>query len=283
MHLCGPFMPSKYYLGQIDEAISTLTQVLAEQPQMQFPKIFLGICYLSNGERERALALISPEVIKAAEVDGDISYWLAGFYALQHNVDEALRWFRRAIEMGNENYPWFYNDPSMNNLRDEPGFQQTMEALRINWEQLTGSRSPESPTGREPGAQASCLYDFGSLGKNMLTDITVYQKPTCSTCRNSMKILREEGVEFESINYYENAFTEETLKNVLRKLGMKPIEVIRKGEAIYKELEIGKKNYSDEELIKFMVAHPDLIQRPIVVKGDHARFMPSHETVKEIL
>ena len=93
-----------------------------------------------------------PEVIKAAEADGDISYWLAGFYALQHNVDEALRWFRRAIEMGNENYPWFYNDPSMNNLRDEPGFQQTMEALRINWGQLSGSRSPESPTGREPGS-----------------------------------------------------------------------------------------------------------------------------------
>ena len=97
-----------------------------------------------------------------------------------------------------------------------------------------------------------------------------------------MKILREEGVEFESINYYEMLSPKKPSKTCC-KLGIKPIEVIRKGEAIYKELEIGKKNYSDEELIKFMVAHPDLIQRPIVVKGDHAVLCRPTETVKEIL
>jgi len=116
-----------------------------------------------------------------------------------------------------------------------------------------------------------------------MADITVYQKPTCSTCRNSIKILREEGVEFDSVNYYEEQFTEKTLKRVLNKLGMKPIEVIRKGEAIAKELGIGKKNYSDAELISLMVKHPDLIQRPIVVKGDQAVLCRPAETVKDIL
>ena len=116
-----------------------------------------------------------------------------------------------------------------------------------------------------------------------MSDITVYQKPTCSTCRNSMYILREEGVEFDSVNYYEKPFTQKALKSVLAKLGMKPIEVIRKGEAIYKELEIGKKDYSDAELISLMVKHPDLIQRPIVVKGDRAVLCRPAEMVKEIL
>ena len=98
-----------------------------------------------------------------------------------------------------------------------------------------------------------------------------------------MNILREEGVEFDSVNYYEKPFTEKTLKSVLSKLGMKPIEVIRKGEAIYKELEIGKKNYSDAQLITLMVKHPDLIQRPIVVKGDQAVLCRPAETIKDIL
>jgi|SRR5581483_2352637 len=98
-----------------------------------------------------------------------------------------------------------------------------------------------------------------------------------------MSILRGEGVEFDSVNYYTHPFTEESLKDVLSKLGMKPIEIIRKGEAIAKELGIGKKDYSDDELIKLMIEHPDMIQRPIVVKGDRAVLGRPAETVKEIL
>ena len=141
---------TKHYLGKTDEAIEILKRVLGENPHMQFPRIFLAKFYLTKGEIERAKALITPRVIAAAEADGDIAYWLAGYYAIQHDNDEALKWFRRAIDMGNENYPWFHNDPSMNNVRNDPRFKEIMDDLRHRWEQLTGTRSSELPGAHQP-------------------------------------------------------------------------------------------------------------------------------------
>ncbi|HZS44936.1 MAG TPA: protein kinase [Blastocatellia bacterium] len=141
---------TNYYLGDCEKSIAMLTQVVEEQPQMQFPKIFLAICLYKQGEIERAKSLITPGVIAAAEADGDIAYWLAGFYALQNKAEEALKWLERAIHMGNENYPWFANDPNMDNVRKNPRFIGMMEALRSRWEQLTGGRLPEKPAEQQP-------------------------------------------------------------------------------------------------------------------------------------
>jgi len=113
--------------------------------------------------------------------------------------------------------------------------------------------------------------------------ITVYEKPTCTKCRELDKLLRESDVDFEKINYYLEPLSEPKLQDLLRKMGMKPRDLLRTGESIYRELEIGKKDFSDEELIALMVEHPDLIQRPIVERGDRAVLGRPVDNVKALL
>jgi arsenate reductase (glutaredoxin) len=113
--------------------------------------------------------------------------------------------------------------------------------------------------------------------------LTVYQKPTCSKCRTTLRLLKERGVEFEAINYYETPFTEADLRVLLKKLGLTAREILRKDEPVAKQLGIGKKDFSDEELIALMAKHPDLIQRPIVVRGDHAVLGRPPENVEKLL
>lgn len=104
----------------------------------------------------------------------------------------------------------------------------------------------------------------------MKKKLTVYQKPTCSKCRTTLRLLKEHGVDFEAINYYEIPFGEADLARLLKKLGLTARDILRKDEPVAKQLGIGKKEFSDGELIALMAKHPDLIQRPIVVRGDKA-------------
>src|SRR5215210_2250171 len=104
----------------------------------------------------------------------------------------------------------------------------------------------------------------------MSDKITVYEKPTCTKCREMNKFLSEQGFDFTKVNYYIEPLSEEKLGELLKKMGIKPRELLRTSESIYRELELGKKQLSDEETIKLMVEHPDLIQRPIVERGDRA-------------
>ena len=112
--------------------------------------------------------------------------------------------------------------------------------------------------------------------------VTVYQKPTCSKCRTTLRLLRERGVEFEAIDYYETPFTEANLRMLLSKLGMAAGEILRKDEPLAKQLGIGKKEFSDEELIALMAKHPELIQRPIVVRGPKAVLGRPPENVEKL-
>src|SRR5215813_11736484 len=100
--------------------------------------------------------------------------------------------------------------------------------------------------------------------------ITVYEKPTCTKCREMDKLLREHGVPYDKVNYYIEPFTEKKLAGLIRKMGIKPRDLLRTSEPIYRELELSKKELSDQQLIELMVKHPDLIQRPIVERGDRA-------------
>src|SRR5436190_22306711 len=100
--------------------------------------------------------------------------------------------------------------------------------------------------------------------------ITVYHKPTCTTCRQVYKALKESGVDFDAVDYYVDPIPKTKLKELLRKMGIKPRELLRTKEAIYKELKLGEREWSDDQLIDLMVQHPDLIQRPIVEKGSRA-------------
>jgi arsenate reductase len=104
----------------------------------------------------------------------------------------------------------------------------------------------------------------------MTEKITVYQKPTCSKCRETLRLLKEKGVPLEAINYYEKPVTANLLRELLKKLGMAPAELLRKDEPIARSLGISKRPFTDEELIQLMVENPDLMQRPIVVRGNKA-------------
>jgi arsenate reductase len=84
------------------------------------------------------------------------------------------------------------------------------------------------------------------------------------------KLLRESGVAFEKVNYYVEPLSKKKLTELVRKMGIKPRELLRKSEAVYKQLGLANREVTDSELIALMVEHPDLLQRPIVERGDRA-------------
>ena len=116
-----------------------------------------------------------------------------------------------------------------------------------------------------------------------MAEITIYQKPTCSTCRQAVQLLKESGKPFKAINYYETPFTTVQLKSLLKKAGLSPKDVLRTKEDIYKELGLAKKNLSDDEWLDVLVAHPDLIQRPIIEEGEKVILARPAESVKGLL
>lgn len=113
--------------------------------------------------------------------------------------------------------------------------------------------------------------------------ITVYEKPTCSKCREALKLLRDHGYDFEKVNYYIEPLSANKLKELLKKMGISARELLRTSEAIYKDLGLAKADLSDKEIIDLMVEHPDLIQRPIIERGDRAVLGRPTENIKAIL
>ena len=97
----------------------------------------------------------------------------------------------------------------------------------------------------------------------------IYHNPRCSKSRDSYKLFQEKNIEFETIEYLKNPITKEELTDLLSKLGIPAMELIRKGEAQYKENYKGK-NLSEEQWVDAMIKFPKLMERPIVVKGDKA-------------
>ena len=114
-------------------------------------------------------------------------------------------------------------------------------------------------------------------------EITVYEKPTCTKCREMDKFLREKAVDFSKVNYYIEPLTKKKLTELVRKMNISPRELLRKSEPVYKELGLAKGNFSDTELISLMVEHPDLMQRPIIERGDRAVLGRPTENVEELL
>ncbi len=116
-----------------------------------------------------------------------------------------------------------------------------------------------------------------------MTDLIIYQKPTCTTCRQAVQLLKDSGKPFTAVNYYEKPFTRSQLKELLRKAGLSAKDVLRTKEEIYKKLGLAKKHLSEDELIDLMIKHPDLIQRPLVRKGDKVILARPAEKVKALL
>jgi arsenate reductase len=113
--------------------------------------------------------------------------------------------------------------------------------------------------------------------------ITIYQKPTCTTCRQVHAALREAGVDFETVDYYTDPIPKAKLQELLRKMGLSARQLLRTNEERYKAMRLGELDLSDDELVELMVANPDLIQRPIVEKGTRAILARPAERLRDIL
>lgn len=99
--------------------------------------------------------------------------------------------------------------------------------------------------------------------------ITIYHNPRCTKSREGLQILENSGKEFEIVKYLDEPISKEKLKEIITLLGIKPIELVRKNEAIWKSDYKGKQ-LSDDAIITAMVNNPKLIERPIVINGKKA-------------
>ena len=113
--------------------------------------------------------------------------------------------------------------------------------------------------------------------------IVIYQKPTCTTCRQVHAMLKDSGVDFDTVDYYLDPIPKPRLLELLKKMQIAPRQLLRTKETIYKTLKLGDRDLSDDEIVDLMVKHPDLIQRPIVENGARAILARPAERLKEIL
>jgi len=115
-----------------------------------------------------------------------------------------------------------------------------------------------------------------------MSNVKIYHNPRCSKSRNALSLLEEQGVDAEVVKYLETPLSKDEIVEVLKMLGISARELMRTKEDIYKEL--GLKDVNDEDaLIDAMVAHPKLIERPIVIKDGKAAIGRPIENIMEIL
>ncbi len=112
--------------------------------------------------------------------------------------------------------------------------------------------------------------------------ITVYEKPTCTTCRNLAMLMKENGIDYTKVNYFIEPLSEEKLRGLLKKANLAPFDVLRTKEPMVKELNIDE-NTSPDEIIKLIVENPNLLQRPIVEVGDRAVLARPVEKALELI
>ena len=113
--------------------------------------------------------------------------------------------------------------------------------------------------------------------------IKIYHNPRCSKSRQTLQLLEDKGIEPDIVLYLENPPSKTALKKILKSLDMKARDLMRKKEAEYKENNLADENLKEDELIAAMVAHPKLIERPIVVNGEKAALGRPPENVLGIL
>ncbi|MGH9607393.1 MAG: protein kinase domain-containing protein [Terracidiphilus sp.] len=117
-------------MGNLAAAIEILESVTRDDASMRIAVPTLALCYVQAGERIRAAALVTDETLAGAEADNEMAYRLATYFAVEGDSSEALHWLRRAIYLGNENYPWFQINPSWNNLRTNADFARILDDLK---------------------------------------------------------------------------------------------------------------------------------------------------------
>ena len=119
--------------GDLGKAIETLEAVTREATSLRIVYPTIALCYVQLGDREKAASFIVDETLSAAEADSEMAYRLATYFALEGDESEALHWLRRAIYLGNENYPWFSINPAWRKLGGHADFERILEDLKKSW------------------------------------------------------------------------------------------------------------------------------------------------------
>jgi serine/threonine-protein kinase len=117
-------------LGNVGSALEILEGVIRDDGLLRIAVPTLAMCYVMAGERTHAAALLKDDTLAAAEADSEMAYRLASYFAVEGDSTEALHWLRRAIYLGNENYPWFQKNPAWNNLRTNSDFDRILDDLK---------------------------------------------------------------------------------------------------------------------------------------------------------
>jgi len=130
-------------LGDLNRAVQTLESVVSDEASLRIVFPTIALCYVQLGDRAKAASFILEETLAAAEADGEMAYRLATYFAVDGDESEALHWLRRAIYLGNENYPWFSKNPAWRNLSGHSDFERILEDLKKsyrrnqkNWKRL---------------------------------------------------------------------------------------------------------------------------------------------------
>lgn len=116
-----------------------------------------------------------------------------------------------------------------------------------------------------------------------MSEIVIYHNPRCSKSRATLAILEEQGIKPTVVKYLDNAPSVEEILNILKTLDMSPRQLMRKGEAEYKDNNFSNESLTDNELIAMMHQFPKVIERPIVLANGQARIGRPPESVLEIL
>jgi arsenate reductase len=116
-----------------------------------------------------------------------------------------------------------------------------------------------------------------------MADITIYQKPTCTICKELYQILKEANVDFDAVDYFTDPIPKAKLKELIQKLGLPVEELIRKKDQLFGDLRLGEKQLTEGQWLDLLAIYPDLLQRPIVEKGDKAIIARPARKIKEFL
>jgi len=116
-----------------------------------------------------------------------------------------------------------------------------------------------------------------------VAELTVYEKPVCTTCKKLALMLKERGIDYDAVDYHVTGLTEDELRELVRKAGVPAQTLFRAREPVYAELGLGDRDVADDEAIALMAQHPQLLQRPVVVRGDRAVLARPVERALELL
>jgi arsenate reductase (glutaredoxin) len=118
---------------------------------------------------------------------------------------------------------------------------------------------------------------------NAMAELLVYEKRTCSTCRKLAALLEERGIDFDRVDFHVEPLNAYEIRELVDKTGRPARELFRAREPVYRELSLGEREVVDDEAIALMAEHTELMQRPVVVRGDRAVLARPVERVNELL